>query len=113
MNETEGDRQVREQLLRHRLLRYVTLHLSESQVDTAADGFRELLAGAHEELVEEMLCPIFNWSEFWPKCLAAEILGLSEDEEYEWEELVDAFDAREQQDLPKQSEKTEWLKEGF
>ena len=95
------------QARRHRLLRHVKTHLGADQVATAVDGYRELLANAHEEMVEEMLLPIFDWSDYWPKRLAAEMLGLSTDDEYEWEELVEAFEAREGQDLSNQPERAE------
>ena len=107
MTDTTNDRREREEALRHRLLHQVKVHLSDSEIDTAADALRDLLTDADEGMVEELLLPIFNWSDFWPKRLATEILGLPTDEEYDWEELVDAFEARERQDRPN------WLKEGF
>ena len=99
MTDTTHDWWEREQVRRHRLLRHVKTHLGADQVETAVNGYRELLEDAHEEMVEEMLLPIFNWSDWWPKRLAAEMLGLPTDE-YDWEELVDAFEAREGQAAP-------------
>lgn len=107
MTDTTNDWREREEALRHRLLRHVKQHLSDSEIVTATDAFSDLLADAHGEMVEELLLPIFNLSDFWPKRLATEILGLPTDEEYDWEELVDAFEARDRQDRPN------WLKEGF
>lgn len=109
MTDTTNDWWEREKVRRRRLLHHVSTHLSDSQNVTAADAFEDLLADAYGEMVEELLLPIFNWSDFWPKRLAAEILGLPTDDEYEWEELVDAFEAREREDLPKQSEHKEGL----
>ena len=113
MTNPTNDWRVREQELRHRLLGYVKQHLTDSTVSTAADAFQDLLADAHEEMVEELLRPIFNRSEFWPKRLATEILDLPTDEEYEWEELLEGFEAREQQEDTKDSGRANWMKEGF
>lgn len=104
MTNTTNDRREREEALRHRLLHHVKQHLSHSEIVTATDAFSDLLTDADEGVVEELLLPIFNLSDFWPKRLATEILGLPTDDEYEWEELVDAFEARERENLPKQSE---------
>ena len=87
--------------------------MTDSMVNTAADAFQELLEDAHEEMVEELLRPIFNWSEFWSKRLATEILDLPADEEYDWEELLEGFEAREQQEDTKDSGRANWTKEGF
>jgi len=113
MNDTGNEWWEREQALRHRLLGHVKANLSDSACDTAADAFSDLLHDAHEEMVEELLSPIFEWSDYWPKLLAAEILGLSTDDEYDWEELLDAFEARERHERPEQSEQANWSKEGF
>lgn len=113
MTDTTNDWWEREKVRRRRLLHHVSTHLSDSAIVTATDAFSDLLADAPGEMVEELLLPIFDWSDWWPKRLAAEMLGLSTDDEYEWEELVDAFEARERQDLPKQSEQAKWLKEGL
>ena len=86
MTDTTNDWWEREQARRHRLLRHVMRHLSDSEIATATDAFRDLLADAHEEMVEALLLPLFNWSDFWPKRLAAEMLGLPTDDEYEWED---------------------------
>ena len=107
MTHTTNGRWEREQARRHCLLHHVKQHLSDSEIVTATDAFSDLLTDADEGVVEELLLPIFNLSDFWPKRLATEILGLPTDEEYDWEELVDAFEARERQDRPN------WLKEGF
>ena len=107
MNDTTNDRWEREQARRHRLLHHVKQHLSDSEIETATDALRDLLTDADGEMVEELLLPIFKWSDFWPKRLATEILGLPTDDEYEWEELVDAFEARDRQDRPN------WLKERY
>ena len=113
MTNPTNDWRVREQELRHRLLGYVKQHLTDSMVNTAADAFQDLLADAHEEMIEELLRPIFDWSDFWPKRLATEILNLPTDEEYEWEELLEGFETREQQENSKGSEQPNWTKEGF
>jgi hypothetical protein len=117
MTDTTNDWWEREKVRRYRLLRHVKTHLDADQVETVVNGYRELLEDAlldaHEEMIEEFLLPMFNWSDWWPKLLAAEMIGLPTDDEYEWEELVDAFEARERQDLLKQSEQAKWLKEGL
>lgn len=110
---TRDDWWAREQEMRHRLLGHVKQHLTDSMVNTATDAFQGLLVDAHEEMVEELLRPIFEWSDFWPKRLATEILDLPTDEEYEWEELLEGFEAREQQEDTKASGQSNWTKEGF
>jgi hypothetical protein len=88
-------------------------HFGDAQVHTAADGFRDLLADTPTEMAEDLLLPIVNWSDFWPKRFAVEIVGLPEDEEYEWEELLDGFESRERRGRPGPSEPTNWRKAGF
>ena len=113
MTDPTDDWRAREQEMRHRLLGHVKQHLTDSMVNTAADAFQEILEDAHEEMVEELLRPIFNRSEFWPKRLATEILDLPTDEEYEWEELLEGFESQEQQENSNGSEQPNWMKEGF
>ena len=93
--------------MRNRVIGHVKQNLTEWMVHTAADAlhdllsdaFDDLLTNAHEEMVEDLLLPIFNWSDYWPKRIAADILGLpNDDEEYEWEELLENFEAQEQRE---------------
>ena len=113
MTDTTDNSMAREQAMRHRLLGHVNLHLDDSVIHIAAEAFEELLADGHEEMCEELLLPIFKWSDFWPKRLATEILGLSTDEEYDWEELLEGFEARERRMSSEQPEKSHWKEEGF
>ena len=81
--------------LKRQLLAHVVQGLNEAATRTASDAFSELLCEAHEEMAKELLTPIFELSDFWPQRIAAELLGLSTDEEYTSEELLREFEKRE------------------
>lgn len=94
----QGHRLTEVMEMRRRLMRHVLDNWSESIAVTAKDGFGDLLADAHEEMAEELLWPIFSWSNYWPERMAAEILDLSTDDEYECSELLELFEARERKE---------------
>ena len=84
----------RQRDLQRQLLAHVVQGLNEAATRTASDAFSELLCDAHEEMAKELLAPIFEWSDFWPQRIAAELLGLPDDE-YTSEELLREFEQRE------------------
>ena len=107
---------------RNRVIEHVKQNMTEWMVHTTADArhdllsdaFEDLLTNAHEEMLEDLLLTIFNWSDCWSKRIVADILGLpNDDEEYEWEELLENLEAQEQQENPKGSEPPHWTQEGF
>jgi hypothetical protein len=67
VTDTTGNSLAREQELRHCVLAHRKLDLNDSVADSAADAYHDLLADAHEEMIEDLLRPVFNWSDFWPK----------------------------------------------
>ncbi|MCC9602892.1 hypothetical protein LOC67_20270 [Stieleria sp. JC731] len=100
--------------IRRRLLRHLIANWNDDLVRTATDGFEELLSDAHEEMLENLLSPLIEWSDFWPNRMAAEILNLSLDDEYDCRELLDRFEGQEQQaDSNTDSSKSNWRDEGF
>ncbi len=113
MTNATNDWRAREQELRNRVLGHVKQKLTDSAVHTAGDAFHDLLANAHDEMVEDLLRPIFDWSDYWPKRLAAEMLNLPADEEFGWEELLDHFEAQEHRESVGKPERTDEAKEGF
>ena len=107
---------------RNRVIEHMKQKLAEWMVHTAADAlhnlladaFDDLLTNAHEEMLEDLLLPIFNWSGYWPKRIAADMLGLpNDDEEYEWEELLEHFVAQEHRESTAKADQANWVKEGF
>lgn len=100
--------------LRRRLLHHLIANWNEDLVHTATDGFRDLLFDAHDEMLEELLKPLIEWSDFWPHRMAAEILNLNLDDEYDSRELLDLFEGRTQRTSPDtESLKSDWKDEGF
>ena len=97
--------------LKRQLLAHVVQSLNRVGTHTASDALSELLCEAHEEMAKELLTPIFELSDFWPQRIAAEILGLSTDEEYTHEELLREFEQRELADS--QNKPANWSQEGF
>ena len=85
----------RQRDLQRQLLAHVVQSLNPAATRSASDALSELLCDAHEEMAKELLAPIFEWSDFWPQTIAAELLGLSTDEEYTSEELLKEFEKRE------------------
>ena len=104
-----------QQEMRRRLLHHVVQDLDESVIRTAVDGLSDLLSlPLCDEMVEELLSPIFNWSDFWPQYMAKQILGLPPDDEYGWEELLERFEAREGvESRSDQADEPNWTVEGF
>ena len=97
MDRTEGEAD-REVEIRRRLLQHIVRHWDDSIEDTAEDGFSELLHDAHEELLEELLAPLFANSTFWPQRMAAEILKLPTEDEYELADLLERFENLEREE---------------
>lgn len=104
----ERQRSVQRQLLSH-----VVENLNDTIAHTASDAMSELLGYAHEEMAEELLEPIFEWSDYWAQRIAAEILELPTDEEYTHEELLSRFEQRERAEAEDQNQKVNWMDEGF
>ncbi len=77
--------------LRQRLLPCVVNNLNEHVIHTALDAVRELLTDV-PEVAEQVLRPIFEWSEFWPNAMAREALGLPMDQDFETNELLERFE---------------------
>ena len=81
--------------LKRQLLAHVVQSLNPAATRSASDALSELLCDAPEEMAKQLLAPIFEWSDFWPQQIAAELLGLSTDDEYTSEELLKEFEKRE------------------
>ena len=96
--------------LKRQLLAHVVQSLNPAATRSASDALSELLCDAHEEMAKELLAPIFDWSDFWPQQIAAELLGLPDDE-YTSEELLKEFEKRELADS--QNKPANWSQEGF
>ncbi len=100
--------------LRRRLMRHLIANWNEDLVHTATDGFQDLLSDAHDELLEELLKPLFELSDFWPHRMAAEVLGLDVDEEYNCRDLLSLFEGRtEGPDSGDGATETNWKEDGF
>ena len=99
--------------LQRQLLAHVVQSLNEAATRTASDALSDMLCDAPEEMAQELLAPIFEWSDFWPQRIAAELLGLSTDEEYTSEELLREFEKRELADAETHGEPGDWSQEGF
>ena len=97
--------------LQRQLLAHVVQSLNPAATRSASDALSELLCDAHEEMAKQLLAPIFEWSDFWPQRIAAELLGLSTDDEYTSEELLKEFEKRELADS--QNKPANWSQEGF
>ena len=91
---TDNGREFERELeMRRQVLMRVVKSLDDASIRTASDALRDLLEDASEEMAMELLGPIFEWSEFWPQQIAAELLGLPDDE-YTCAELLDEFEQR-------------------
>ncbi|MAX38803.1 MAG: hypothetical protein CME33_19775 [Gimesia sp.] len=88
----DDDQPQRHVTIKQRLLRYVAVNLNEVATHTASDALSDMLYDAHEQMAVDLLEPIFERSEFWTQRIAAELLGLSTDVEYDCEELVKEFE---------------------
>jgi hypothetical protein len=99
--------------LRRRLAQHLA-NWNENLVRTATGGFRDLLFNAHDELLEELLKPLIEWSDFWSHRMAAEILNLNLDDEYDCGELLDLFERQaEGSDSDVGSARASWKQDGF
>lgn len=99
--------------LRRRLLRHLIANWDEALIHTATDGFQDLLFDAHDGMLEALLQPLVEWPDFWPQRMAAEVLGLDLDEEYDTRELLDLFDRRTEVSGPEASSESSWKEAGF
>ncbi|KAA5538602.1 hypothetical protein FYK55_27330 [Roseiconus nitratireducens] len=104
MMTTTEDRFEHELELRRRLMRHLIANWNGELVQTVTDGFRDLLLDAHDELLSELLKPLFEWSGYWPQRMAAEVLGLDVDEEYELGELLANFESSSLNDIQEMKE---------
>lgn len=75
------------------LLSLVCTNLTASAASTAAEALRDMLRSCPFR-AEELLKPIFEWSEDWSMRIAAEVLGLPADKEYTYDELFVEFEKR-------------------
>ncbi|APZ93289.1 hypothetical protein Fuma_02906 [Fuerstiella marisgermanici] len=96
--------------LRMRMLPHIVNNLNEHVIHTAVDALRELLTDL-PEIAEEVLVPIFEWSEFWPNAMAKEALGLPMDQDFDTDELLECFELPDRTSEGKP--KVDWIKEGF
>src|SRR5688572_28018280 len=78
--------------LRRRLIGHLVVNWNEELVHTATDSFADLLVDADNEMLEALLKPLVVWSDYWPQRMAAEVLGLDLDEEYDCRELFELFE---------------------
>tara|TARA_R110002049_G_scaffold215606_1_gene387053 strand:+ start:13193 stop:13795 length:603 start_codon:yes stop_codon:yes gene_type:complete len=88
----DDDQPQRHVTIKQRLLRFVAVNLNDVAIHTASGALSDMLYDAHEEMAVDLLEPIFERSDFWPQRIAAELLGLSTDVEYDCEELVREFE---------------------
>jgi hypothetical protein len=86
----------RELKIKRDLFLYVMASLDRDAIRTACDALSDLLCNADEQMEDELLWPIFEWSDFWPQRIGAQVLGLPTDEGYTCEELLREFQQREQ-----------------
>lgn len=93
--EMESERDLR---IKRGLFLYVMASLDRVAIRTACDALSDLLCDADEQMEDELLWPIFEWSDFWPQRLGAHVLGLPTDEGYTCEELLREFQQREEVD---------------
>lgn len=99
--------------LRRRLLTHVVRACDETTVCSAASAMHELLANGHDQMIEELLRPIFEWSGYWPEVMAKEILGLDADEELDLEELLLRFEEPTDMSNAEGVDESDWVEEGF
>ena len=74
-----------------RLLRHIVANLDEELIATAMDALRHFLTCA-PEYAEFVMAPMFDLSEYWPQTMAAQLLGLPLDQEYDPDELLDRLE---------------------
>lgn len=99
--------------VKRQLLSHVIMRLNDVAQSTASDALHDLLVDAHEGMAEELLEPIFEWSDFWAQRIAAETLELPTDDEYTCEELLRRFEQRERDEAVAQKNTVNWQEEGF
>ena len=82
-----------EEKARERLLNHVARFLNEDTIETACDAFDDMLKDSvSDEMTEDLLRPLFKWSNFWPEHLAKKLLGLPEDDDHDCSDLVERFE---------------------
>lgn len=111
--EVIGMEEMRNLTVKQRLLRYVAVNINEVATHTASDALSDMLYDAHEEMAVDLLEPLFERSDFWTQRIAAELLGLPTDVEYDCEELVREFEHRDRIDERMKDERVDWLREGL
>jgi hypothetical protein len=74
-----------------------------------ADAVRDLVTFSDEEMLEDLIWPIFYYSGYWIQRMAAEILDLPVGDEYELADLLRRLEEREGNG----SVKPNWAEDGF
>lgn len=98
--------------LRRRLLGHIICRMDENMIEIACEAMEFMLSDANFDLSAELLQPMFANSDYWPCRMAAELLDLDSDEEYDDHELVAMFDTIELGPEPK-GPSVDWKVEGF
>lgn len=99
--------------LSRRLLRHIARNLDDSVTPIAVEGLDYLLNHSDEDLIEELLRPIFEWSDYFPQKMAAAILGLPLDSHHDLNDLLDEFERREGATAESPGGKPNWIREGL
>lgn len=105
MNDFSEDDPIRRAILEH-----VIQHDTESLQMMVGDAARDFVSFADNEMLEDLIWPIFYYSGYWIQRISAQILGLPEEEEHDLQKLLDLFEDRKRN---RASGTSSWLKDGF
>jgi len=108
MNHTFADDPIRRSILSH-----VIQHDTEALCYMVSDAAVDLVPIADEEMLEDIIWPFFYYSSYSIKRMAAEILGLPVEEDYELPDLLRRLEVREVNEPNELPAGSNWTKEGF
>jgi len=95
--------------IRRRILTHVIRLDEESLGCMVADAVRDFVTFSDEEMLEDLIWPIFYYSSYWIQRMAAEILDLPVEDEYELADLLRRLEERGDD----KSAKPNWAEDGF
>ena len=108
MNDTFADDPVRRSILAH-----VIQHDTEALGYMVSDAAIDLVPHADQEMLEDLIWPFFYYSGSSIKRMAAEILGLPVEDDYELSDLLRRLNERATNQTRDESVRSDWSKEGF